>query len=470
MRGDQPNFVTLDDWMPRDSDKQQVFDLLAKALGHLTAEQRDKVLGWWKNTSDRRIEMTQIDIGEFLKLVDKRKSELDSYRPLPQFVVASLRNKLALDWTYNSNAIEGNTLSLRETKAVLEDGITIGKKTMREHFEAINHRDAILFVEKLVSGDEAINSWNIRNIHALVLKNIDDANAGRFREWNVLITGASHIPPSHLHLNEEMRGLENWYATDAQALHPIDRAAQLHTRFVGIHPFDDGNGRTSRLLLNMELMKNGYPIAIIRQEDRAAYYDALDKSCAQNDFRDFTRMVAEAVARSQDLYLEVITGKKPVPLNLEQQQLPCIAEIGNKHAYKQVMTPASPVWSAEQEHRAAGLESIKSTATGALLTFAEIGADAVKKADSSAQVDWRQVEDAAIAKSLKDDRQPADDVYRAIASASPGALTDQQQAALRERIDSAARAAQSMEHVAQRALETLMDDLPLHRSSPGPCP
>lgn len=289
------------------------YDLLAKALGHLTAEQRDKVLGWWKNTSDRRIEMTQIDIGEFLKLVDKRKSELDSYRPLPQFVVASLRNKLALDWTYNSNAIEGNTLSLRETKAVLEDGITIGKKTMREHFEAINHRDAILFVEKLVSGDEAINSWNIRNIHALVLKNIDDANAGRFREWNVLITGASHIPPSHLHLNEEMRGLENWYATDAQALHPIDRAAQLHTRFVGIHSFDDGNGRTSRLLLNMELMKNGYPIAIIRQEDRAAYYDALDKSCAQNDFRDFTRMVAEAVARSQDLYLEVITGKMHLP-------------------------------------------------------------------------------------------------------------------------------------------------------------
>ena len=130
------------------------------------------------------------------------------------------------------------------------------------------------------------------------------------------------------------------------------------------------------------------------------------------------------------------------------------------------MTPASPVWSTEQEHRAAGLESIKSTATGALLTFAEVGADAVKKAGSSAQVDWQQVEDAAIAKSLKDDRQPADDVYRAIASASPGALTDQQQVALRERIDSAARSAQSMEHVAQRAL-TLMDDLP---HSPGPCP
>lgn len=152
-----------------------------------------------------------------------------------------------------------------------------------------------------------------------------------------------------------------------------------------------------------------------------------------------------------------IGAEKPRADQQGLAKLPAL-HLGNRHAYKQAMTPATvPAWSAEQEHRAAGLEGIKAMATGALLTFAEIGAEAIKKAGEASRVDWRQVEDAAISKSLKDDRQPADDVYRAIVSASPGALTDQQQAALRERIDSAARAAQSMEHVAQRALETLVD-------------
>lgn len=126
-------------------------------------------------------------------------------------------------------------------------------------------------------------------------------------------------------------------------------------------------------------------------------------------------------------------------------KLPAL-HLGNRHAYKQAMAPATaPAWSAEQEHRAAGLEGIKAMATGALLTFAEIGAEAIKKAGEAPRVDWRQVEDAVIAKSLTDDQQPADEVYRAIASASPGALTDQQQAALRERIDSAARVAQGVD-------------------------
>jgi len=255
--------------------------------------------------------MTEPTLLEILRQVDEKQKRLNSFRPLPLATVASLREKLTLDWTYHSNAIEGNTLTLQETKVVIEDGITIGKKSLREHFEAINHRDAIRFVHDLVSNAAQMNSWNIRNIHRLVLKNIDEQNAGRYRTGNVTISGAGHVPPSHLHLEEKMAELERWYQAEARTLHPIDRAAQLHTRFVAIHPFEDGNGRTARLLLNLELLRKSYPVAIIRSEDRLAYYEALDRSCVQHDYSGFTRMVAECVIKSQDLYLALVAEKPP---------------------------------------------------------------------------------------------------------------------------------------------------------------
>ena len=217
---------------------------------------------------------------------------------------ASLREKLMLEWTYHSNAIEGNTLTLRETKVVLE-GITVGGKSLREHFEATNHRDAILYVEDVVSKAEALSEWQIRDIHALVLKNINADEAGRYRHENVVIAGASTTPPDFLHLPAEMAGLIDWYDRTAP-MHPVERAAELHTRFVKIHPFVDGNGRTGRLLLNFELMKAGYPPAIIRKEDRLAYYDALDKACVSGDHADITRLVAEATQRSLEIYLDVL--------------------------------------------------------------------------------------------------------------------------------------------------------------------
>ncbi|BCZ77760.1 cell division protein Fic [Paraburkholderia terrae] len=236
--------------------------------------------------------------------IDNDKSTLDAARPLPKHSLATLREKLALEWTYHSNAIEGNTLTLRETKVVLE-GITVGGKSLREHFEATNHRDAILFVEELVAKQEPLSEWQIRNIHALVLKGIDDGEAGRYRQENVVIAGASTTPPDFLHLPAEMASLIEWYA-QAQALHAITRAAELHTRFVKIHPFVDGNGRTARLLLNFELMKAGYPPAIIRKEDRLAYYDALDEACVSYDYSAITLLVAQAVQRSLDTYLQVL--------------------------------------------------------------------------------------------------------------------------------------------------------------------
>ncbi|MCA8253455.1 Fic family protein [Burkholderia sp. AU31624] len=239
-----------------------------------------------------------------LEAVDADKAKLDAARPLPPHTQASLREKLMLEWTYHSNAIEGNTLALRETKVVLE-GITVGGKSLREHFEATNHRDAILHVEEIVGKQETLSEWQIGNIHGLLSKGIDDGEAGRYRRENVVIAGASTTPPDFLHLPAEMAALIDW-DTQAGAMHPVARAAELHTRFVKIHPFVDGNGRTGRLLLNFELMKSGYPPAVIRKEDRLAYYDTLDEACTTGDYSGITRLVAESVQRSLDAYLGVL--------------------------------------------------------------------------------------------------------------------------------------------------------------------
>ena len=256
-----------------------------------------------------------VQLSDVLSAIDARKATLDALRPLSSATAGSLRTALALEWTYHSNAIEGNTLTLRETRVVLE-GITIGGKSLRDHLEAINHRDAILLVEDLVARSEQIDEWNIRGIHQLVLRTIDPVEAGRYRRENVLIAGASFQPPSHVLIPERMQDLVKWHQTeaDAQLLHPIARAAELHTRFVEIHPFVDGNGRTGRLLLNLDLMRAGFPPAVVRKEDRAAYYDALDKACITRNYEDITRLVADGVIRTLDLYLETVTGQKPTPL------------------------------------------------------------------------------------------------------------------------------------------------------------
>ena len=243
-----------------------------------------------------------------LQTIESAKAALDTARPLPPHTLASLRDKITLEWIYHSNAIEGNTLTLRETKVVLE-GITVGGKSLREHFEATNHRDAIMYVEEIVATQEAINEWQIKNIHSLVLKAIDNEAAGHYRRENVVIAGASTTPPDFLHLDEEMQQLLSWHKQASQ-ITPIERAAELHTRFVKIHPFVDGNGRTGRLLLNLELMKAGYPPAVIQKEDRLAYYDALDEACISGNYDAITSLVAEAVQRSLEVYIGLLPQKE----------------------------------------------------------------------------------------------------------------------------------------------------------------
>ncbi|MCP3927167.1 MAG: Fic family protein [Desulfobacterales bacterium] len=241
--------------------------------------------------------------------LDQLKQKLDSYRPLPVEIVKNLHEDLVLRWTYNSNAIEGNTLTLKETKVALE-GITVGGKTMREHSEVINHREAIFFVEDLVKKKEPLTEWQIKSIHQLILKNIDDANAGIYRKINVIISGADHTPPDAIQVEGDMNKFINWYKNEAIALHPVERAARVHSDFVKIHPFVDGNGRTSRLLMNLELMKDGFPPVVLPVEKRLKYYESLDTAHTKNSYDMFISLIADTVESGFKPYWHVLGVKE----------------------------------------------------------------------------------------------------------------------------------------------------------------
>ena len=236
--------------------------------------------------------------------VDSLKRELDSKSPMPKETLKSLRESINLEWTYNSNGIEGNTLTLRETQVVLE-GITVGGKSIKEHLEAINHEKAILFLDDLVKDNEPISEWNIKNIHQLILKDIDNENAGRYRKENVTIKGATHIPPDYLKVPELMEKLILTYNTWSE-YHPIIQAALLHGELVKIHPFVDGNGRTSRLLMNLDLMNSGYNPVIIKKEDRLKYYEVLDKAHTTGNYTDFVKLVTKLEVEMLKKYLELL--------------------------------------------------------------------------------------------------------------------------------------------------------------------
>lgn len=240
----------------------------------------------------------------FFDEVDNLKKELDSKRPIPKETLKSLKESINLEWTYNSNGIEGNTLTLRETQVVLE-GITVGGKSIKEHLEAINHEQAILFLDELVKDNEPITEWNIKNIHQLILKEIDNENAGKYRGENVTIKGATHIPPDYIKVPELMEKLILNYET-WNIYHPIIKAALLHGELVKIHPFIDGNGRTSRLLMNLDLMNSGYNPVIIKKESRLKYYEALDKAHTTSNYTDFVELVTKLEVEMLKKYLELL--------------------------------------------------------------------------------------------------------------------------------------------------------------------
>ena len=232
------------------------------------------------------------DTAELFASLDALKARLDAHRPLPPDVVSHIREDMRVRFTYHSNAIEGNTLSMSETKAVLEDGITIGGKSLKEHLEAVGHSHAIDYMEALVQKDEALTERTLKEIHNLILRNIDGANAGTYRRMNVLISGAGHIPPPAERVLEKMEAFFRWYGAARGALHPVEFAARVHADFVNIHPFKDGNGRTARLIMNFELMRAGFPTVIIPVESRPAYYQNLDVIATQGNYSPFIIQIA----------------------------------------------------------------------------------------------------------------------------------------------------------------------------------
>lgn len=244
------------------------------------------------------------------KLLDtilKKKEKLDSFRPLPPSLAEKLRDQFIVEWTYNSNAIEGNTLSLKETEVVLHHGVTIGGKSLREHFEAVNHKEGIEFLEKIIAEKQNISEEIIRKLHGIILRNIDDKEAGAYRRYNVRIMGASFLPPRAEKVKPLMKDLLQWYNTGKHDYTVPVLAAQMHYRLVHIHPFIDGNGRLSRLLMNLILMAAGYPPAVILNSDRAEYYRVLS-TADSGDTEPFEDFTGRAIIRSLELYLYSFGG------------------------------------------------------------------------------------------------------------------------------------------------------------------
>lgn len=206
--------------------------------------------------------------------VDALKAELDKRRPLTQGELQRLRDEFLVEYTYNSNAIEGNTLTLQETALVLE-GITIDKKPLKDHLEAVGHRDAFLYVEELFKNKVPFSERIIKEIHTLVLMDRPE-DRGVYRRIPVRIMGAYHVPPDPVLVPEQMEWLVAEFEGNKK-LHPIERAALFHLKFEEIHPFVDGNGRTGRLILNLMLMQAGYPPINVKYSDRKRYYEAFDE-------------------------------------------------------------------------------------------------------------------------------------------------------------------------------------------------
>ena len=237
---------------------------------------------------------------ELFAEVDELKAELDKRRPLTQGELQRIREDFLIEYTYNSNAIEGNTLTLQETALGLE-GVTIDKKTLKDHLEAVGHRDAFLYVQDLVKDKVPFSESIIKQIHTLVLMDRPE-DRGVYRRIPVRIMGAYHVPSDPVLVPEQMENLVAEFSANKK-MHPIERAALFHLKFEGIHPFVDGNGRTGRLILNLMLMQAGYPPINVKYSDRRRYYEAFDSYYRDNDKSIFIYLIGELLKEQLSIYL-----------------------------------------------------------------------------------------------------------------------------------------------------------------------
>jgi len=232
--------------------------------------------------------------------IDALKEQLDNRRLLTAGELQRLRDEFLVEYTYNSNAIEGNTLTLQETALVLE-GVTIDRKPLKEHLEAVGHRDAFLYVQQLITEKTTLSESIIKQIHTLVLMDKPE-DRGIYRRVPVRIIGASHEPPDPVLVPEKMEELMKDITN--KKMHPIESAATFHLQFEGIHPFIDGNGRTGRLIMNFTLMQNGYPPIDVKFADRKRYYDCFTSYYRDKDSSPMVLMIAEYVEERLTQYWE----------------------------------------------------------------------------------------------------------------------------------------------------------------------
>ena len=261
---------------------------------------------------------------EILQTIQQLKTWLDAFRPLPPVVVSELRQRYRVRFTYHSNALEGNTLTQSETELVLTTGITIGGKTLQEHLEAVGHADAIAYIEALAQQSMPLGEWEIRQIHSLILRKIDPEEAGRYRTLDVQAAGTGYVYPLHYLLSELTTEFVTWLnSAEAQRLHPVRYAAEAHHRFVTLHPFRDGNGRTGRLWMNLLLLRAGYPIAIISNENRQRYIEALIQGQQSDHWEPLYTLIMDA---TQTALVEVL-GVLATAGEIENKELPFYGEM-----------------------------------------------------------------------------------------------------------------------------------------------
>jgi Fic family protein len=259
--------------------------------------------------------MWKIDLGyktEFQSTFERlyeKKQKLQASRPLPNIALNKIRESLSIEWTYNSNSIEGNTLSLRETQMILQEGITIKGKSLREHFEAHNHDKAIDYLFSIIKDDYTLRSIDILSLHGLVLRSIEEDFAGRIRNGGVRISGANFVPPNASKVSDYLDELIDFVNTNPLELNDIELATIFHHKLVWIHPFFDGNGRTVRLSMNLLLMRCGFPPAIILKNDRKKYYEALNQANNGN-YQKMILLMCQALERSLNIYLNAMPGNK----------------------------------------------------------------------------------------------------------------------------------------------------------------
>ncbi|MDI6735421.1 MAG: Fic family protein [bacterium] len=238
---------------------------------------------------------------------EKLREQIKKYRPLSDNLLKQIGEYYRIELTYSSNALEGNALTETETKVVLEEGITIGGKPLRDHYEAIGHSEAYSLLFEIAKG-KGIKEKDILDLHYLFYYRIDKENAGRYRKEKVIITGSSYLPPLPDKVPELMKRFIEGIPEMRRKYHPIKYAALLHKEFVGIHPFIDGNGRVARLLMNLALFQEGYTITIIPPIKRVDYINSLETAHTKGDIKPFINFISCMVYESLEEYLRIIGG------------------------------------------------------------------------------------------------------------------------------------------------------------------